>query len=277
MSVSFGSDGSMTAEFTGGVPAIGSVYPVSAASALPASSTVGQIVSITDFGFPYVQVQWTGSVWKQITHFYTTWAALPSATTFLGFVGYVTDFFGGFRVIARAAAGSNYWRPFNPVKLISYVTGDPATTLGPNNPVVDYVLMPNVALPNPGFILVGDLIELDCFMLRGGTLASNSPVVSLRMGTDAIPVNNLVVAGAGLGGATNVSLRSNHKVTITATTKTVSLGTLTPGVTAGSTLTTRTITDITTANQFASLTIKSGGTEETMTPYAVEATLFPNA
>ena len=277
MSVSFGSDGSMTANYDDELTVIGSAFPVMAASALPSASAdnAGQIVAITDFGYPYVLVQSSGSVWKQLTHFYTTWAALPSATTFLGFVGYITDFFGGFRVIARAAAGGNYWRPLNPVKLISYAAGEPATTLGPDSPTVDHTLVANTALPNPGFILIGDNIVLDNFHARGGTLASAGPAFSVRMGTSATPASNPEVVSCKISGSSSTIQRSNHKAFIVTNTLTRTIQPGGTGVSAGTLLNDRTITDITTASQFISLTVKAGGTAETITPYAIEVYLFP--
>jgi len=97
------------------------------------------------------------------------------------------------------------------------------------------------------------------------------------MGTSATETSNPVAITSGINATTFTLNRSNHKAVIVSSTKAVTIGPHTVGV-AGSTITSsRTITNITTANQFASLTIIAAGTAETMTPYAIEATLFPNA
>jgi hypothetical protein len=72
-------------------------------------------------------------------------------------------------------------------------------------------------------------------------------------------------------------MRSNHKALVAANTLTRAIGQANVGYVASTVLTDRTITDITTAGQFISLTVKAGGTAETITPYAIEVYLFPTA
>jgi len=259
----------MSTGFNTPLTVIGSVYPVVAAADLPVSGSVGQIYAITDFGTPYVQVQWTGSKWQQVTHFHTAWASLPSATTFDDFVGYVDDdVLGHFRVIAKTTK----WRLFNPLRILEYQKASGA--FGPDNPVVERTLVANRAIP-AGLIQLGDSFIIDSLVERSGTpMVSGGGRINVRMGTSDTPASNPVVVYTSFTGSANTSQRANVRSTIlTATTALQQLGTGIGYAVGTASMITNTITDIATSGQKISLTAIAGGVAETVLPYSVSVFL----
>lgn len=256
----------------------GSQVAAVAYSNLPAASAgnAGQIYQITDFGYPYVMVQSTGSTWKQLSNFYCAWASLPSATTFAGFIGYtkITGI-GSFRVESRQNASSIYkWRPITPVHIFTF-NDDTGTTIGPINPANEMSIYTGPVLP-ADFIQIKDRFELQTIMLKGGTTVSGAGTIRVRMGINDTPTSDsaLFVSTSSTSNVVNykriLSYIASDTKCRTANPQNVS-GT---NDAAGSPAT-ATLDSISANAKKLFLTLQPGGTAETLTMYHATLILHP--